>query len=274
VDIYNYSDYKTFLREALREKKQQVSASFTYDRMAKACGIQKTYLSRVLNSDDSHLSEDQLYLAASYLGISREEHHYLDLLRAYQKSQSAKYRASLEKEIELLRQANDRTDSHLKAEKIPVLGDYSPYYLDPNVMLVHIFLAVERFRKNLKLLARQLDLSEEYFSEILTKLEQMKLITLSDAGYVLLKDSTHLPIDSPLYGPYRFMQRIKSLEKIQRLPKGRTYNFTAVFSADEQVRKKIQTKFLEMLEYIEKIATNAPDQEVYQINFDLFDWSI
>lgn len=273
MNIYNYLDYKIFLREALREKKLQVSASFTYDRMAKACGIQKTYLSRVLNSDDSHLSEDQLFLAATYLGMPREEHRYLDLLRAFQKSQSTQYRAGLQKEIDQLRDANQRSDSHLKAEKIPFTSDYAPYYLDPNVMLVHIFLAVERYRKNLRLLVRQLDLSEEYFSEILTKLEQMKLISLTDTGYVLLKDSTHLPVDSPLYGPYRFMQRLKSLERIQKLPKGRTYNFTAVFSADEQVRKSIQTKFLEMLEYIEKIASNAADEEVYQINFDLFDWS-
>lgn len=73
MDVFNSTDYKYFLREALHEKRRQVNASFTYERMARACGINKTYLSRVLNSEAAHLSEEQLYLAATYLGLDSEQ---------------------------------------------------------------------------------------------------------------------------------------------------------------------------------------------------------
>jgi hypothetical protein len=242
--------------------------------MARACGIQKTYLSRVLNSETAHLNEEQLFLAATYLGLASEEQRYLQLLRVFEKATAASYKAELQREIEKVRSVKERSESHLAAETTFPQSDTSPYYLDPNIMLTHIFLAVERFRRDIQSLARKLNLSEEYLSEILTKLEQMKLIKLSDEGYVLLKESTHLPIDSPLYYPYRFMQRVKSLERIQRLPKEQTYNFSVVFSADENARKQIKAKFLEFLKNIEKIANSAPDREVYQLNFDLFDWSI
>lgn len=273
MDVFNQLNYKDFIRDSLREKKRRVSASFTYDRMAKACGIQKTYLSRVLNSDDAHLSEEQLFLAARYLGLSGDERFYLQLLRAHQKASTDAYKQELRAQIDTIRSANDRSERHLLAEKTVPTSDLSPYYLDPNVMLVHIFLAVARFKKDIRAMARQLNLSEEYVSDILTKLEQMKLIQLADDGYALLKDSTHLPIDSPLYYPYRFMQRVKSLDRIQKLPREKTYNFSVVFSADEDARKAIKAKFLEFLEHIETLATSASDQEVYQINFDLFDWS-
>lgn len=273
LNILNYRDYKIFIKDALREKKNRVSGRFTYDRMAKACGIQKTYLSRVLNSEDSHLSEDQLYLAATYLGLTKQERKYLQLMRSRQKSSSVQYQAEIQSEMDTFRQANERSEHHLSAEPINSEVELAQYYLDPNLMLAHIFLTVEKFRKDLKLLARQLNLSAEYLTDILMKLEQMKLIKLSADGYVLLKDSTHLSVDSPFYFPFRCMQRVKSLDRIQKVPKEKSYNFSVVFSADEATRREIKTKFLSLLETIEKVSRSAPAEDVYQINFDLFDWS-
>ncbi len=274
MNVYSHLNYKDFLRLALIEKRKHVNASFTYSRMAKVCGIQKTYLSRVLNSDASHLSEDQLFQAGTYLGLTKDENKYLQLLRTYQKSDVLSFKAELKADIESIRALHERSESHLAVETIESSVDLSSYYLDPNVMITHIFLAVERFRKDLKALALQLHFSDEYLSQILSKLEQMKLIKLTDGIYVLLKEDTHLPIDSPLYNPYRFMQRVKTLERIQRLSQEKTYNFSVVFSADEATRKKIKGKFLELLEFAGKAANGAKNEEVYQMNFDLFDWSM
>ncbi len=273
MDVFNSTDYKYFLREALHEKRRQVNASFTYERMARACGINKTYLSRVLNSEAAHLSEEQLYLAATYLGLDSEQQDYIQILRGLQKSSNAHYRDRLQKKLDMMRSAHQRSESHLSAEKTDANTDLSPYYLDPNVMLTHVFLAVERFRKDVKSLALQLNLSDEYLAQILTKLEQMKFIQFTKDGYAMLKESTHLPVDSPLYYPYRFMQRVKSLERIQKISRETSYNFSVVFSADEQARWQIKAKFLEFLEFVSKVSDAAEDQEVYQMNFDLFDWS-
>jgi hypothetical protein len=46
----------------------------------------------------------------------------------------------------------------------------------------------------------------------------MELIALRDGRYELTKENTHLPAESPLYQPYRFMQRLKTIERTQRLP--------------------------------------------------------
>lgn len=273
MNVYKHLNYKDFLKLALLEKRKRVNASFTYSRMAAACRIQKTYLSRVLNSDTAHLSEDQLYQAGRYLGLTKEENKYLQLLRTYQKSDVATFKSELKIEIDKIREMNERSESHLNVETLEQSTDFSAYYLDPNVMLIHIFLAVDRFRSDLKSLATKLNLSDEYLAQILSSLEQMKLIKLTDNGYILLKEDTHLPADSQLYLPYRFMQRIKSLERIQRLNQEKTYNFSAVFSADEDTRKSIKNKFLELLEFAGKTANAAKNEEVYQMNFDLFDWS-
>lgn len=273
MSVFKYLNYKDVIKNTLREKKHRVSAHFNYDRMAKACHIQKTYMSRVLNSDDSHLSEEQLFLAAKYLGLTKEEIKYLQLLRSWQRSTSATYKAELQYELDAIRQSHDRSEYHLSAEAIESATDLAHYYLDPNVMLVHIFLTVDRFRKDPKLLGSQLNLSPEYLTDIFTKLEQMHMIKLSADGYTILKESTHLSLDSPFFFPYRCMQRVKSLDRIQKIAKDATYNFSVVFSADEPTRRDIKAKFLDLLKLIEKTSRAAPAEEVYQLNFDLFDWS-
>jgi len=273
LNTYNYLNYKDFLRETLKEKKQRLSPKFTYERMAKACGVQKTYLSRVLNGDTGHLNEDQLFLAAEFLGASEDERKYLQLLRVWQKSNNKSHIDELRNEIDEIRNQNEKSEKHLTAEKTPDSSPISHYYLDPNVMLVHIFLAVDRFRKDLKLISHQLNLSEVTLTSILIKLEQMNLIKLEKEGYVLLKESSHLSVDSPLYHPYRFMQRLKTLERVQQLPKENTYNFSAIFSANEETRREIKQKFLLLLESIEQTVNDSPDEDIFQMNFDLFDWS-
>jgi hypothetical protein len=102
----------------------------------------------------------------------------------------------------------------------------------------------------------------------------MQLIALRDGRYELTKENTHLPAESPLYQPYRFMQRLKTIERTQRLPRERSYNFSVVFSATEAVRREIHARFLALLGEVEAAVTGSADEQVYQMNFDLFDWSL
>jgi hypothetical protein len=99
------------------------------------------------------------------------------------------------------------------------------------------------------------------------------LIEATKQGYVVKQEWIHLPADSDLYRPYRALQRVKSLERIQQLATDRTYNFSVTFTADEETRIEIRRQFQVFLKRIEELARKAPEEEVYQINFDLFDWS-
>ncbi len=46
--VFEFDDYKSLLRHLLDEKKRNIKG-FALHKLAKACRIQKTYLSRVLN---------------------------------------------------------------------------------------------------------------------------------------------------------------------------------------------------------------------------------
>lgn len=76
MSIYKHIDYKILLKNSLETKKSSLGRAFTYESMAKACRIQKTYLSRVLNRDGD-LSRDQLYRACEFLGFSAAEKEFV-----------------------------------------------------------------------------------------------------------------------------------------------------------------------------------------------------
>jgi uncharacterized protein (TIGR02147 family) len=275
MNCYEYLDYKKCLREVLQAKRQSVGARFTYEKMAKACGIQKTYLSRVLNSDAAHLNEDQLYHAALFLGFGRDERRFMGLLRDFQKSTSTARRGELKAEIEQPREKKLRSEAYLASAKVEAGAptELAAYFLDPAVLLTHMFLAIPRYRNEPRLIQEQLHLTTEKFADVLARLESLGMISLGKDGYRLVRDSLHLPSDSPLYPAYRMLQRMKAMERMQALDAPQSYNFSVLFTADEKARHEIRTRFLELLKDVEGVAGSAPDAEVYQMNFDLFDWS-
>ncbi len=274
MNCYAYSDYKKCCRDVLQAKRKSLGARFTYEKMAKACGIQKTYLSRVLNGD-AHLSDDQLYHAAQFLGFGKEERRFLGLLLDFQKSTSEARRAELKEEIDEIKARKVRSEAYLTSAKVEAGAgaDLASYFLDPAVLLTHMFLAIPRFRANPQLIREQLRLTGETFARVLTKLEELGMVSLTKDGYQLVRESLHLPSDSPLYPAYRMLQRMKSVERMQSLDQQQSYNFSVLFTADEKARNTIRTRFLELLKDVEGVAGEAADQEVYQMNFDLFDWS-
>ena len=274
MDLFTLLDYKKIIRECLQEKKQ-VSARYTFEKMAKYCGVQKTYLSRVLNNDHSHLNQDQLYNAAQYLGLATHERRYLSLLRDWQLSGSPNRKVELEQEIDAFQKKQLQSQSYLKAKKVDQSMAFSEYYLNSNMMLVHMFLSIPRYQKNLDKIAFRLKISRKSLDSLIVSLKSLGLIIeTADGAYQATNENTHLPSSSPIFKSYRVMQRIKSMERIQALEGDNSYNFSVTFTSNEAARLQIKKKFLDFLKDIEELVGESSDEEVYQLNFDLFDWSI
>ena len=74
-DIYNYHDYRQFLREWLQHLKSEHKLSTR--QVAKASGVSESYLSMVI-SGQRNLSEEQLRKLVPSLRLERSEASYLE----------------------------------------------------------------------------------------------------------------------------------------------------------------------------------------------------
>ncbi|MGE0173780.1 MAG: DUF4423 domain-containing protein [Oligoflexales bacterium] len=275
VDITDFIDYKAALKWLLSEHKKAASSRFTFERLAQACRIHKTYLSRVLNSEGTHLSDDQLYRASQFLGLTKRDREFLFLLHSYQRSDIKERQEELWSKITTFQQSKQKSESRLTFRNEHSEREIAEYYYDPNMKLVHMFLKVRRFQNNVHLIADCLGLSYDYLTSILAKLESHGLIVLDGDSYkVISGDVTHLTADSPLFKAYRVGQKVRTLDRIQKLENKRSYNFNVVFTSSEDVREEIQKKFIKWLQEVQSLAISSEDQEVYQMSFDLFDWSL
>jgi len=272
MEFYSAIDYRKILSFLVeREKAKGIDCNFS--KLADAIRVQRPYLSKVINGS-ADLSEDQLHLACEYFNISGDEKNYLDLLLQYSKSGLKERREFLKKQIHKFQSIKLDLKNNIEAERIsPSNSQFSEYFLNPNMQIVHVALNIKHYQ-NLEVLANRLNLSKKHLSEILKKLEILKLIEFKNNKYSVINQSIHLPQDSNLLHPHQTLTRVKSIEHQQvKSQDAENYSFSVTFSCDEEGRKKIQEDFVKYLKSVQKTVQNAGSEEVYQINFDLFSWT-
>jgi hypothetical protein len=271
MTIFAETSYKQVLRRRLLEKKKMLG-SINFQGLAKACRVQKTYVSRVFNAD-AHFNEDQVYLACLYLGFSDHEKDFILQLHAAERSQlEDKRRWHLAKADEFRRKSKT-TEAHLKAEVLAAsAADLAAYYIDPRMLLAHTFLSVPEYAAQTRRIAERLRISKEELSRILGHLERLGIVELEGGQYVVRHRSLTLPDDSPIKAIFRKAMRYKLLDKLSDERDSGAASYSAVFSADEATFRKIHADFLELLRRAQEMVADAPHREVYQLNFDLERW--
>lgn len=272
MSFFEFKAYKDALKSRLLERKKALS-SFNFQELANACRVQKTYISRVFNGD-AHLNEDQVYAACLYLGLSETEKEFVLHLHAADRSHLASLKAYHLKKSDALRKLHSSPSAYLQASTLTATtADFAEYYLDPRMLLTHVFLSIPEYANSLKKIAESLRLTEAELSRLLAHLERLGVIALRNGRYELLQSSLTLPADSPLKSIFRRLMRYKLLDRIadERSPAGT--NYSVVFSADEDSIKKIESAFFTFLRETQTLVSDAPSKEVYQLNFDLEQWS-
>src|SRR6478609_4763241 len=98
MNIFELNGYREVLRASVLDRKQRFGRVYTFAKLAKACRLQRTYLSAVLLGN-GHLNADQVFLAGRFLEMTAEELRYTSLLNEWERSIVADRRAELAGEI-------------------------------------------------------------------------------------------------------------------------------------------------------------------------------
>lgn len=277
LSIFLEKSYKTAIRNQLLDRKKNLGKNYNFQALAKSCGIQKTYLSRVFRDEKTHLNSDQLYLAFEYLSFSQEERQFMNLMFEYERSSVPARRKILEADIETIRKKNSKTERVLQNnDKIQTgIDAFGEYFLDPYMQIMHLFFTVKKYAANTEIIRLRMGLTREKFREILNKLLRDSLVLDEGSGkYKAQTPKMHLTVDSPIVKPYTVMHRLKTVDQILKSSPDKSDSFTVIFSANPDVRKRIREGFLQFLKSVEPDVKKATDiTDVYQMNFDLVSWS-
>lgn len=269
MDAFSATNYRDFLKKILAERRRanpQHSHAWLADRM----GVQRSYFSRVLKGDAA-LSSDQLFLACRALHLSAPEQHYLLLLLEIDRTGVEERRRELVAERARLQAKHRKAEAYLKKRATISANEEkrTEYYLQPLCPLVHMHLTIPRYLQQPSLLREKLGLSAAALNHVLETLEGCGILRVENGKYVLLESKLHVT-SSRLSRAYATQFRLKAIEAQQKIGNDDDYFFTSSFSANRAVVEEIRKKFLQFLAGVSERVEAAESEEVFHLNFDLF----
>jgi hypothetical protein len=266
---YSFDDYKEFLRAVISARKK-ANPDWGSGRFADEIGIQRSYLSRVLHGP-ADFSSDQLYLASELLGLGAGERRYLLLCLEIARTGVAARKKELLAERGRLQKLNLRSEKYLKSnlakpEELP----YPEYYANPLCPLVHMLLTMPAYARDPRQIPARLNVSPEALAPVYSVLERCQLIRPTKKGYEVISKALHIEARSYLSRLYATQFRLKAIERQQGPQDEADYFFTASFTADEKVRRKLKERLLETLKWLSSEVEQGEPKELFHVNFDLF----
>jgi uncharacterized protein (TIGR02147 family) len=272
MNIYRKTDYRLILKEVIAERKK-LDSTINFQKMASQIRVPKSYLSRVLGGH-AELNNDQIFMVCEFLEFNDHELTYMNLLVDYARSAINSRKIKLLGQIREIQALKLDSKSSLSASEMKIdHEDIEEYYLNPLIQLIHVCLAIPRYQKDQILLATDLRVSISKVITALSKLERMGLVKKIKGELKIQNENLHLAKSSRLFKPWRNQLKLMSINRIEAIPDDQSYSFSVIFSGTEDLKKEIQSRFLEFLKGIEGLTKVSPQEEVYQMGFELFPWT-
>lgn len=276
INLYRYLDYRVVIAKLVEEKRKE-DPKFKQEDLAEATGIQKTYLSKVLNGV-SHLNSDQLYEVLQYFKLDEEMSQYFFLLLELGRSANSKRKKDLQSKIAAI-QLEKKNLKHQIQRKLLLPNTTGPeleYYLDPLAVIIHQFLMIRGFQEKPKLIVEKLGISESHLLKTLELLERANLAKkdLKTGRWNVTESNFHIPKESPLSGPRLHLLRTFAINHLMKIPLQKRFSYSSTIRADENTKNFIHEQILKLLKAIDPVIESAPEEAIYELNFDLFPWSL
>lgn len=272
--IYSFVNYKEAIRERVKHLKLSKKA-LTLRKLADRLSIQHTYLSRCLNGDKAHLSEDHTYSLGRLLGWLPEEIDYLLLLRSHACTADMHRREFLDARIDAIRKTRVASAEE-QTFRYEDLQAEAAYLFTPLAIVVHVALFIKDYRTNPRALCSLLGITPDRLKEILRILDQSDYIVLSDQDPFVVNDVKskypHFGREHPLMRAHQATLKTLLQARLQQTSESAKESFMVTFSMDEAGFARVRDEFKTFVAKIQQISFEGKHQHVYQLGFDFLRW--
>lgn len=269
MSLLDCNSYKEAIKELIKRNRPKWSLR----KLSEKLEIQYTYLSKVLNTDSAHLSDDHIFIIQeSFSDLSSSESQFLELSRKINSTHLAKRRKNLLEELNALKRRNQLQarpiDAEVESKQITLL-------LDPYSKLVRLALHIKEYREDPLRISSALGLSYERLRLTLSRLHEANEIEF-DAKTTKIKKvekaHEHLSSTHPWMRANQQLLRPLCSTRLSQLNEDQQTSLMVSFTADRKAKREIEKKIEQVFQEIESIAVNAPNEDLYQLNLELFQW--
>ncbi len=265
--IYDYKDYRLFLKDYYKYKREQTS-SFSARNFSKAAGFGSHSYLRMVMEGKRNLSLKALKKVAKAAGLDKEEASFFVALALYNQ-------ASLEKDKDYYFAKLIELKPQKKFHKLE--KDRLAYFTNKNVVIIRELVALPHFKEDPEWISECLgsQVEPQDVEKCINILLRLKVLKRNQEGRLVLANGTvESPIDAESLEVFNFHRSIMSSAKdlMVTVP----YDDREIISVTIPMSKKVLTNIKDIMrkcrnEVIKCINTNKDlgFDDVYQVNLQM-----
>jgi len=264
MPLFDSNDYKKFIREQIE---LNAGVRGYQSKLAEAAHCQKSYLSRVLHSDD-HLNPDQAIGLAQHWNLGPDEIDWFLELVELARAQTEPLKKRIRERLKTMKAKHEDLSHHFKKPRIGTSEKENLYYSSWHWSALHILTSIPAFRR-VEVIAERLNLPRELVRDCLSKLELLGLVQNRGGEWKNVPGGLYLPKESHLSRNHHANWRQRALLDAQ-LPERNSIHYTDVVSHSFVDYETVKERLLEVIEASRKIIKPSKEEELSCVCIDFF----
>lgn len=253
MNLYDFLDYKKYLKFRLGREKQRTGAK---SKAAQFIGCQTAYLSQVLNGH-AQLSLEQAQKMSEFLSHAPEETHFLLLLVQFQRAGTKELEVYFKNQLDEILDQRQKIKSRVDVNREMSELQKNKYYSSWVYAAVHIALSIPELQNPQKI-SQYLEIELNRTYEILNFLKESGLAIQEEGIYKIGPSHVHLGNDEDNILKHHSNWRLKALQGLDR-GRSQIVNYAVTYSVAKSDVQKIKNKLLDVIQENMKIV--APSKE-------------
>jgi uncharacterized protein (TIGR02147 family) len=267
-DIFEYRDYKAYLRAAIASKPK--GGRGIRIGLARSLGCPVSHISQILNGS-SHLSMEQAEGVNQFFGHSPVEASFFLLLLQFSRAGTPQLRKRLDGQIREFLDRSLALKQRLDIKDSLSVEDQAIYYSSWLYGAVHVMVSVEEL-KTKEALSTYLGISLKRIGEILEFLVSIGLVVKKEGSrFEMGVVRIHLPHDSPMIAKLHANWRLQAIRSLEKEDSQRDLHYSSVVTVSENDATRIKSLLMRYIQEIKAIVRDSKEEGVHCFALDFFE---
>ncbi len=266
LSIFEYKDYKRFIRDWIDQSPQQGRGLRT--KLAEALGCQTAFVTHVL-SGEYHFSLEQAEACARWMGLEESELDFFFQLILLQRAGTKNLQKHFERQISQKREQQTLLKKRVNIPETLSNEDQQIYYSEWTYATLHMAVLIPELQ-TLEGLQSRFAIPPAKLRSTLDFLVNRGLIAFEKGRFKSLKPVLHLEVESPLIKLHHTNWRLRAIDTIDR-KSFENLHYSGVISLSKEDYEWVREKLSQLLKQVVERLKNSPDEKLACLNFDWFE---
>ncbi len=264
---WNAKTYREIINSYLGYRKERRPRG-VIKQLAARLRCHSTFISQVLSERADFSLEQGIEFCRHYQFNLDEQEYFLTLL-ARDRAGTPALRDYQQRKIDELLEKHRDLRPKLQSIENSLAAFEGEYFGNWTYQATHALTQIERYQTT-HAISRVLGLSSDEVTAILGRLKIMNLVTSERMKWRSLKDSLHLPKDSPYLRPLRISWKAKLLSDLQSKLEMEGTRYTGVVTVSEKDYQKIRDILVRALGDIRQTVEKSVPEEAHVLSIDCY----